>query len=505
MRIKKTLSKIAVVGILSGVMTFAPNVVDLPIIPTVSVANAQEDEVYDQKMDEWRSLFTQKKYNEALNISNELIQNYPEKWNSYHARGATYQYMHQYDKALVDIDKAIELINMNIDKDFESLPFKYGQKVQIYEEMHQPDKVRECKEKEVETYTICIQKKPDNPNFYSLRAHVYDDLGEYQKAISDFKKAASMPHHIDEELKKSMEKYGKKYNEDTAVADEYFMCGNIYNKIKDYANAVEMYTKGLELNPDESLYWNERGQCYEVLGEKDKAKADYVEYEIRSKGGNTQETQEENSSDFKVSNEARKFSSVGNYKKAIEIYTEGLKTYPNSDLLYILRSSCYSMLKEYDNALADIDKAIEIDPYNFRYYESKASIYKDMKQYDKVVEIYTQLIEKDSYEIEYYRQRGEAYEKLNDEQHATEDYKKYLSMWSKTEETMDMVDYLLRGDVYKKIKDYQHAIEDYTKAIAFNQSNSLGLLYYSRAECYEALGEKDKAKADRVEAKMYGW
>ena len=83
---------------------------------------------------------------------------------------------------------------------------------------------------------------------------------------------------------------------------------------------------------------------------------------------------------FQVSKEVIKFMSLGNYKKAIEICTEGLQNYPDSDLLYSHRSTCYSRLKEYD-------KAIELDSYNLRHYESKASIYRDMNKYDKVVEI----------------------------------------------------------------------------------------------------------------------
>ena len=214
---------------------------------------------------------------------------------------------------------------------------------------------------------------------------------------------------------------------------------------------------------------------------------------------------QEEASPIQIAKEGNKFAGLGNYKKAIEIYTEGIQNYPEEVLLYQVRSIAYAALKEYDNALADIDKAIEIDPYNFSHYESKARIYSEMKQYDKVVEVYTQLIEKNSYEIEYYEKRGDAYDKLNDEQHAIADYKKYLSMWSKSEETMDASDYFFRGEVYQKVKDYQHAIEDYTKAIAFNQNDYLGMLYYNRAECYEALGDKDKAKADSVEAKMHGF
>ena len=286
MSIKKFLCKMAVIGVLSGFVTFAPSVADVPIIPNSSIAYAQEDDAYMKKHSEWSNFFLQYKYNEALNVCNEWIQINPNRWNAYSARGSTYQYMHQYDKALADFDKAIELINISLDKDFESLPSVYGNKARIYEKMHQPNKVRECQEKELEAYTLVIQKKPDDRLYYTLRANVYDELGEHQKAIADYKTAISLPHHLNEEVKESMDKLGQKYTVETELAQDYFMCGNIYQKIKDYANAIEMFTKAIELYPDKSLYWNLRGQCYEAIGDKAKAKADYVEYQIRSKGGN---------------------------------------------------------------------------------------------------------------------------------------------------------------------------------------------------------------------------
>ena len=86
-----------VVGVLVGMMSFAPSVVDVPIISGISVAHAQEDDAYMKKINEWSGLFLNKKYNEALAICNELIQNYPDRWNAYQSRGSTYQYMHQYD------------------------------------------------------------------------------------------------------------------------------------------------------------------------------------------------------------------------------------------------------------------------------------------------------------------------------------------------------------------------------------------------------------------------
>ena len=212
-----------------------------------------------------------------------------------------------------------------------------------------------------------------------------------------------------------------------------------------------------------------------------------------------------NSSD--VFREANKISRFGNYDKAIEIYDNAIKNDPDNSELYDGRSSFYLMKKDYAKAIADVDHAIKLAPEKLDHYETKARILEVQKEYAKVADIYTQLIAKNPYGAKYYEERGDAYSELKDEQRATADYKKYLSMWSKSEETMDELDYSFHAKVYQKAKEYQNAIADYTKAIDMNTQDekTMGMWYLKRAECYEAIGEKDKAKADRVEAKLRGW
>ena len=52
MCIKKKLNKFMAVGVLVGMMSFAPSVVDVPIISGISVAHAQEDDAYSKKRNE---------------------------------------------------------------------------------------------------------------------------------------------------------------------------------------------------------------------------------------------------------------------------------------------------------------------------------------------------------------------------------------------------------------------------------------------------------------------
>ena len=278
MRIKKKLCKIAVIGVLTGMMSFASSVVDMPIISGTAVVHAQEyDAEYLKEMKEAGNLAVQQKYDAAINICNKLIKKYPTICNTYSYRGYLYMTIKQYDKALADVNKALELANP--DTDFEQIPHIYGNKVRIYKGMNKLDKVRENQEKQLEAYAKVIQKKPNDSTYYTLRANLYAELGDNQKAIADYKKAISLPHSVPAELK------ALGYTENKMLANDYFMCAHLYQKMKDYKNAIAMYTKAIELAPDESTYLLLRGQCYKAIGENDKAKADSVEYEMRLSGG----------------------------------------------------------------------------------------------------------------------------------------------------------------------------------------------------------------------------
>ena len=275
MCIKKKLNKFMAVGVLVGMMSFIPSVVDVPIISGISVAHAQEDDAYTKKINEISNLLINTRYNDAINICNELIKNNQNRWEAYRDRAFAYTRIHQYDKALEDINKAISLAPDE--------PIPYWHKAAIYEGMHQSDKVRECYEQLIEVYTKLIKKDPNKSSYYLNRATVYYyKFNDYNRAIEDYRKGLSLPDDevYPDSLKKSYPNIEKE-----ARATHYWSCGQCYQKINDYVNAIEMYTKAIELNPKNLLYWQDRGKCYKAIGEDDKAKADFVEAEVRSHGG----------------------------------------------------------------------------------------------------------------------------------------------------------------------------------------------------------------------------
>ena len=108
--------------------------------------------------------------------------------------------------------------------------------------------------------------------------------------------------------KEKKEKITKLLNE----AKEHF-------KNARHNEAVECYTKAIELDPKNAVAYNNRGVSYKIKGEYDKAIIDH--------------------------------------SKVIELNPEIAEAYYN-------RGITYKEKGEYDKAIADFNKAIELDPKN---------------------------------------------------------------------------------------------------------------------------------------------
>ena len=83
---------------------------------------------------------------------------------------------------------------------------------------------------------------------------IYNNNGEYDKAMSEFTKAIEL---------------------DPNFALAYGNRGWVYIKLGQYEQAVADCTKAIELDPDLALAYNSRGWAYIELGEYEQALADY--------------------------------------------------------------------------------------------------------------------------------------------------------------------------------------------------------------------------------------
>ncbi|XP_053099404.1 mitochondrial import receptor subunit TOM34 isoform X2 [Hemicordylus capensis] len=71
----------------------------------------------------------------------------------------------------------------------------------------------------------------------------------------------------------------------------------------------------------------------------------------------------------------------GDYKKAIEKYTESLKLHKLECTTYTNRALCYLNLKQYKEAIQDCSEALKLDPKNVKAFYRRAQAYKELKDY----------------------------------------------------------------------------------------------------------------------------
>nr|XP_060628180.1 mitochondrial import receptor subunit TOM34 [Anolis sagrei ordinatus] len=79
--------------------------------------------------------------------------------------------------------------------------------------------------------------------------------------------------------------------------------------------------------------------------------------------------------------EGNEFVKKGNYKKAVEKYTQSLKLHKLECATYTNRALCYLNLKQYKEAIQDCSEALKIDPKNIKAFYRRAQAYKELKDY----------------------------------------------------------------------------------------------------------------------------
>ncbi|MBO4780124.1 MAG: tetratricopeptide repeat protein, partial [Selenomonadaceae bacterium] len=141
-----------------------------------------------------------------------------------------------------------------------------------------------------------IQLDPKDSSYYIARANLYkSSFKDYDKALADYTTAIKLnPKDVDAykarvKFYESHKKYSEAINDHKTILKltpekidgyDYIEIGDMYKELKDYPNALEYYTKAinLELEYEHSDHrvtaYLDRALIYEEQGEHDKAIAD---------------------------------------------------------------------------------------------------------------------------------------------------------------------------------------------------------------------------------------
>jgi tetratricopeptide (TPR) repeat protein len=207
-----------------------------------------------------------------------------------------------------------------------------------------------------------------------------------------------------------------------------------YLEKKDYANAVEQFTKFIAKEPscDSGYYY--RGVCLFYMN---------------------------------------------NNNGAITDITKAIKINPNYTKAYYFRGQIYSRLGNSHEAMKDFSQVVLLDPKTTNAYFSLGIEANKLKRYEDGRDYFTKVIELSKDSKDAYKHRGFSYYMLKSDKLAIDDCNKAEEMGV----TEDPWLYKNRGLAKTEIGDFDGAIADFNKSIALKKNN-YDLAFKGRAKAY---------------------
>ena len=225
--------------------------------------------------------------------------------------------------------------------------------------------------------------------------------------------------------------------------------GNFLQMLRQIDRAIEAYSRAIELNPNYTDAYNNRGVSY----------SDKEEYGLAIKDFNTAIERCPNNTVF-YSNRGATYSDMENYDRAIEDYNKAIELEPDFAVAYYNRGEAYSNKGDYDHALRDYNKAIELNPDYTEAYSNRGIAYHIKDEVDRAIEDHNKAIELEPNFANTYINRGAAHRKKGDNDRAIVDYNKAIEL-----DPNSAIAYYNRGVAYDLKGEVDRAIEDLDKAI----------------------------------------
>jgi tetratricopeptide (TPR) repeat protein len=240
--------------------------------------------------------------------------------------------------------KAIDLLN-RLNKDIEVPDYLEDKKEKLEDDLS----ISEIK---IAYLDLGIEKYFENANLYLWRGYYFRQLEKNEEAIKDYDKAIELEPNI------------------TAG---YNNRGLAKNYLKKYEEAIKDLNKAIELDPNYLFAYNNRGL----------AKYNLKQYEEAIKDYNRAIAIDSNYS-IAYYNRGSVKDDLKQYEEAIKDYDKVIELDPNFSIAYNSRGRVKNNLKKYVEAIQDLDKAIELDPNYSKAYSHKG---KALIEMNKLVEV----------------------------------------------------------------------------------------------------------------------
>ena len=332
---------------------------------------------------------------------------------------------------------------------------------------------------------------------------IYNDLqgfienwGLHKNAYTEFYKGFTSRDRADSaktEVKRekwyneAIKHYTEAINLNPELTEAYNNRGLAYAGKGDFAAAIEDFNKTIDLDPEDARFYNNRGLAYRDKGDFAAAIEDFN----KAINLNLELTEAYN-------NRGLAYADTGDFDKAIDDFNKAIELDPEDAVVYNNRGNAYCDKDDLDTAITDYNKAIELDPEDAVVYSNRGVAYCNTGDFAAAIEDFNKSIDLDPEDAVVYSNRGNAYCDTGDFDAAIDDFTKAIEL-----DPEDAVVYNNRGVAYCNTGDFAAAIEDFNKSIDLDRKDASA--YCNRGEAWLHRKEWQKAKADLTKAKDMGY
>lgn len=252
---------------------------------------------------------------------------------------------------------------------------------------------------------------------YFGRAFAYHRKREYERAIRDY----------DEVLKIDPAHDGAKRNRDAVVrlvrlsvrlkADTVIRRGDAHWDAKRFDDAIHEYSEAIRIDPGNTLALTKRGRAYQQKGDIERAMADYDEA-LRLDPKNS----------AALASRAELWANRGDFARAASDLRKSIALEEQVDgLQYLTLSEYYSRLRQYEPALEAIREAQKLEGDDgFPVRHQAGRVLQRLGRHKEAVVEFSAALARFPKSAEAYYRRGLSYEKLGDRNKARQDFRQLL-------------------------------------------------------------------------------
>ena len=339
----------------------------------------------------------------------------PSHESEFYARGMAHQELGNYDLAIADFDKALELDPRQ--------SIVYVGRGNAYKQKKNYDRA-------LADFDRAIQLEPDLSEAYFDRGRLYTSLRDADRAIADYEKVIQLDpqwpfayllrgneHFVKRNFDLAFADFDKAIKLDAQIASAYRLRGSVYAARDDHDRAIADFDKAIQLSPRDADAHHLRGFSYAIKGDSDRAINDF-----------SKTIELDPASEYGYYGRGRAYLDRGDYDKAILDYDKVIQLNARMTAAYVDRGFAYGNKREYDRAIADFDKVLQLDPQDSGTHYNRGLAYLSKGAYDLAMADFSKAIELKPDFAWAYQHRAIAYERMGDKAKAKADSEKAVEL-----------------------------------------------------------------------------